>query len=73
MVNEESDLPKLASPAQRALAAGASGGDLDFYRGKLYTCRYFFGYELPKIEGLVRRLLNSDGLTVEMTEEYFAD
>lgn len=43
----------------------------DFYRGKLFTFRYFFGYELPKIEGLIKRLAESDGLTVDMEEGFF--
>ena len=34
-------------------------------------CRYFFGYELPKIEGLAARLLCSDGLTLEMQDVHF--
>jgi len=45
----------------------------NFYQGKLYTFRYFFSYELPKIEGLVERLMNSDGLTVTMRDEWFSD
>jgi hypothetical protein len=36
----------------------------------MYAFRYFFGYELPKIAGLATRLLNSDGLTVEMKEDF---
>lgn len=59
--------------ARKALDKNPSEADANFYLGKLYTCRYFFGYELPKIEGLATRLLNSDGLTVEMKEEFFAD
>jgi len=39
----------------------------------MYTLRYFFSYEVPKIEGLIHRLLESDGLTVEMKEAYFQD
>jgi butyryl-CoA dehydrogenase len=50
-----------------------SGTEADFYQGKFYTLRYFFGYELPKIEGLAKRLLDSDGLTVEMNESHFSD
>ena len=44
-----------------------------FYRGKFIAMRYFFGYELPKMRGLAERLLNGDGLTVEMTTELFND
>ena len=47
--------------------------DLNFYQGKMYTFRYFFGYELPKIDGLMKRLLNTDGLTVEIKANYFSD
>jgi hypothetical protein len=48
-------------------------GEQNFYQGKFYAFRYFFGYELPKIEGLIKRLTNSDGLTVEMEESFFHD
>ena len=58
---------------QKALNNGAGKKDLDFYAGKLFTLRYFFGYELPKIEGLVKRLLDDDRLTVEMQTEHFND
>jgi alkylation response protein AidB-like acyl-CoA dehydrogenase len=57
----------------RALDKELATGEKDFYQGKLYAFRYFFGYELPKIEGLVKRLMNSDGLTVEMQEAFFHD
>ena len=62
-----------AGVARRALAKGPVGDDANFYQGKMYAFRYFFGYELPKIEGLATRLLNSDGLTVEMKEDFFND
>jgi butyryl-CoA dehydrogenase len=58
---------------QKALASGPTGAEADFYQGKFYTLRYFFCYELPKIEGLAKRLMNSDGLTVEMPPSLFAD
>jgi len=58
---------------QKALAAGAGKKDLNFYAGKMFTLRYFFGYELPKILGLAIRLTNDDRVTVEMQTEYFSD
>jgi len=58
---------------QKALGGGATGADVDFYKGKLYAFRFYFGYELPKIEGLARRLMDTDGLTVEIKEEFFND
>lgn len=50
-----------------------SEADANFYKGKMYAFRYFYGYELPRIEGLAKRLLNTDGLTVEMKAGYFSD
>jgi len=44
---------------------------MSFYQGKLYTFRYFFQYELPKIEGLAKSLLASNRLTVEMKKDFF--
>ena len=59
--------------AQKALGKNPSEADANFYKGKMFTFRFFYGYELPKIEGLAVRLFDSDGLTLEMKEEFFAD
>lgn len=59
--------------AQRSLEKPHSDNDKAFYQGKLQTMKYFFHYELVKIEGLGRRLLEADGLTVETSELHFAD
>jgi len=58
---------------QKGLNDNPSGAEEDFLRGKFITLRFFFAYELPKIEGLVQRLTNSDGLTVDVKVEYFSD
>jgi len=58
---------------QKALSQSPSGSEADFYQGKFYTFRYFFRYELPKIEGLATRLMDGDRLTVEMKGNYFSD
>jgi len=58
---------------QKALNNGAKKKDLNFYDGKMFTLRYFFGYELPKTLGLAKRLMDNDRLTVEMQKEHFAD
>ncbi|MDD4240336.1 MAG: acyl-CoA dehydrogenase [Smithellaceae bacterium] len=62
-----------ATVAQKALAHGPGEADANFYQGKLAAFRYFFGYELPKIQGLSDRLLHGDGLTVTLKNEYFED
>jgi len=62
-----------AIAATKALADHPPEAEANFYRGKLHTFRYFFAYELPKIEGLTKSLLNPDGLTLRMKEEWFED
>jgi len=57
----------------KGLEEATSEKDKKFYLGKLYSLRFFFGYELPKMNGLVERLTNGDGLTVEMEEAFFTD
>jgi hypothetical protein len=59
--------------AQKALQETTSEIDRNFYEGKWFTMRYFFEYELPKIEGLRTRLMNPDGLTVSMQTRHFED
>lgn len=59
--------------AQEALNNGASGGDISFYQGKIYTMQYFYRYELPKIDGLAKILKNTGGLTVEIKPEFYFD
>jgi alkylation response protein AidB-like acyl-CoA dehydrogenase len=58
---------------RKALKQNPTGAEGDFYTGKDYTFRYFFRYELPKIEGLSKRLMDADGLTVQMPENSFND
>jgi len=57
--------------AQKALDGNKKTADRTFYLGKLFTLKYFYGYELPKTLGLASRLMENDGLTVEMTTELF--
>lgn len=57
----------------KALEGNPSEIEGNFYRGKWATLRYFFHYELVKIEGLARRLREADGLTVEIGPTAFED
>ena len=57
--------------AEEALVAGATGDDFDFYQGKIFTLRYFYEYELVKIDALMKRLLSEDNVTVEMEATWF--
>jgi butyryl-CoA dehydrogenase len=58
---------------QKALNNGAKKKDLNFYHGKMFALRFFFGYELPKTLGLAERLMQTDGLTIDMRTEFFND
>jgi hypothetical protein len=62
-----------AVAAQKALDTDLSELERQFYQGKFQTFRFFFHYELPKIQGLLTRLKESDGLTVTMEKEFFND
>ncbi len=56
--------------AQKAIE---SGDRANFYIGKLHTMKYFFHYELPKLQALAERLSEADGLTLHMSPELFRD
>ncbi len=57
--------------AEEALQTVTSGDDANFYQGKIFTLRYFYEYELVKIDALMKRLLSEDNVTVEMKAEWF--
>jgi len=59
--------------AQKGLQSDCSALDRLFYEGKVHTMRYFFHYEVPKTYGLAARLMESDGLTVDMSSGIFDD
>jgi butyryl-CoA dehydrogenase len=60
---------------QQALLAAASldpdSADADFYRGKLQACRYFFRWELPKVEQQLELLASIDTTTLDMRDAWF--
>jgi alkylation response protein AidB-like acyl-CoA dehydrogenase len=45
--------------------------DTDFYEGKLHACRYFFLYELPKVDAMLDLVAALDTTTLEMRNEWF--
>ena len=62
-----------ATAVMKALRNSPSGAEANFYNGKIFAFRFFFEYELPKIQGLASRLMHADGLTVEITSDLFSD
>lgn len=59
--------------ADKALKSNPAQADVKFYEGKLITMKYFFHYELPKIEGLASRLMEEEGITTKMEVDHFTD
>ncbi len=59
--------------ATRGMKENCSELNRRFYEGKLQTMRYFFHYETPKILGLAARLMEADGLLVNMESSVFDD
>jgi alkylation response protein AidB-like acyl-CoA dehydrogenase len=56
---------KQGTIAEKTLSHSQPTTDSDFYQAKILTMKYFFHYELPKILGLEKRLMESDGLTIQ--------
>jgi alkylation response protein AidB-like acyl-CoA dehydrogenase len=52
-------------------AAGKSGHDADFYKGKLQACAYFFKWELPKVQPQLDLLESIDTTTLDMQDAWF--
>jgi alkylation response protein AidB-like acyl-CoA dehydrogenase len=59
-----------AQVAQKALNDNPTL-DADFYKGKLMTAKYFYEYELVRIDALAKRLTSSDCVTIDMQSAWF--
>jgi alkylation response protein AidB-like acyl-CoA dehydrogenase len=57
--------------ASAGLAGDPHATDENFYRGKLQAMRYFFRYELPKIDAGAKLLLALDETTYAMQVDWF--
>ncbi|WP_371234488.1 acyl-CoA dehydrogenase [Pseudomonas sp. QE6] len=57
--------------ASRALNAGASGSEADFYQGKLHAARYFMDWELAGVESQARLLSAGNRLCFDMQNAWF--
>ncbi len=56
--------------AERALPS-AGESDRDFYSGKLFACRHFFRYELPKVGPVLRLLRSLDDSALRIPDAAF--
>ncbi|MDB6105813.1 MAG: acyl-CoA dehydrogenase [Gammaproteobacteria bacterium] len=57
--------------AQRATSAAPTERDRAFYAGKLQACRYFFNWELPRIEVWLKVLDPVETTCLDMADEWF--
>lgn len=57
--------------ASAAMKGLEQGGESDFYQGKLHACRYFFRWELPKIQHWSNLLQQADDTCRTMQNHYF--
>jgi hypothetical protein len=60
----------MALVAEQRLPA-ARGEDVNFYHGKLQACRFFFRWELPKVEQQLALLASIDTTTLDMQPDWF--
>ncbi|GAB49943.1 acyl-CoA dehydrogenase [Mobilicoccus pelagius] len=64
-------LLKQADVAQKALEAGASGSDVDFYTGKIAAARFFARTQLPLLQGQRTACELTDNSLMEVPESAF--
>ena len=49
----------------------ASGEDAAFLRGKLQACRWFYAWELPKVEPMLARVRERDDTNLTMSPDWY--
>ena len=57
--------------SQALCALETEQNDHDFYAGKLQACRWFFRYELPKVDAQLALLASLDTTTLTMQDNWF--
>jgi hypothetical protein len=61
---------RMAMVAARAIE-GASGGEREFYAGKLQACRYFYRYEFARVPERLTLLAQADDTCLAMQDAWF--
>lgn len=56
---------------QALVAQRATEPEHDFYRGKLQACKYFFHWELPKVQTQLKLLESIDTTALDMQDAWF--
>ena len=60
-----------ALAASRGLTTASTAPERNFYRGKMQSARYWFGWELPRTEQLAALLERADATPFEMQDAWF--
>jgi len=60
---------KMATQAKKAMVVGDTQRDTDFYESKIQSMKFFFKYELPKVESLKESITNRDMITIVEEKE----
>lgn len=55
---------KIAIRAQQDLDSGSKAQPKSFYEGKIHTMKFFFKYELSRVRGLSKTIMNGEDLTL---------
>jgi butyryl-CoA dehydrogenase len=61
----------LAAVAREGLARGATGGDADFYEGKICAAQYWMATELPRVKALAALCRSGEDSYVRMRDAWF--
>ena len=59
---------KMAVKAKEGLITGKMRFSTDFYESKIHTMRYFFKYEVPRVDSCKMTILNPEELTLPLSE-----
>ncbi|WP_256074015.1 acyl-CoA dehydrogenase C-terminal domain-containing protein [Stutzerimonas stutzeri] len=62
---------KQAMAAEKALAAGASGSEEQFYQGKIHAARYFMNWKLAPLDGYAQLLSAGNRDNLDMQNDWF--
>ncbi|HMQ08143.1 MAG TPA: acyl-CoA dehydrogenase [Saprospiraceae bacterium] len=60
---------KMAVKAKECLITGNMRYSSDFYESKIHTMKYFFKYEVPRVDSCKMTILNPEELTLPLSEQ----
>ena len=61
----------IGTHAKKTLVTGQKTYSEDFYESKIHAMKFYFKYELPKVNGLAEILMDEESLTITGEKEIF--